>query len=94
MTRLTSEQAAVKVQIDAIDALLAKLTMALDQEKADFPRQGWAAAGELEYVAKGLQEALDFWTQEGEYAETVPAPQVTVRTYHSRHLGGVTVPEE
>ena len=94
MTTLTAEQVAVKVQIDAIDAALAKLTKALDQEKADFGRQGWAAAGELQYVAKSLQETLDFWTQAGEYAETAPAPRVKVRTYRSRHLGAVTVPEE
>ena len=93
MTTLTAEQRAVKVQIDAIDATLAKLTKALDQEKADFGRQGWAEAGELEYIARSLQETLDFWTQQGEYADPVPVPRVKVRTYHSRHLGAVTVPE-
>ena len=92
MTHLTPEQQAVKVQIDAIDATLAKLTKALDQEKADFGRQGWAAAGELECIAGQLQGVWDFWTQPGKYAESTP--RVTVRTYHSRHLGSVTVPEE
>ena len=92
MTHLTPEQVAVKAQIDAVDALLAKLTKALDQEKADFPRQGWAEAGELQYIARSLRETLDFWTQAEEYA--TPRPRAKIRTYHSRHLGSVTVPEE
>ena len=53
--------------------------------------------GRLESAEDAMDPAKDKrigWYLLPDTEQEARAPRVTVRTYHSRHLGGVTVPEE
>lgn len=48
-------------RIDRIEQVLAAMTKAVEQEKAEVAKLSWSAVGSLGYIATKLEEIEDFW---------------------------------